>query len=95
MSIRNEERVLIETIEALTEELRQMKNKVTLPQGQPLYTNKDLLALLQINQSTLKRYREQGYIGYSKAGDKYFYTGDDVTEFLKSTHIEPFVNNCW
>ncbi len=95
MRSNHEERELIQTIEALTEELRQMKNKVTLPQGQPLYTNKDLLALLQINQSTLKRYREQGYIGYSRVGDKYFYTGDDVTKFLTSTHIEPFVNNCW
>ena len=86
---------LIETIEELTNEIRQMNNKILLPNNQPLYTNKMLLELLQINQSTLKRYRDEGYIGFSKVGDKYFYTSDDVTKFLSTTHCEPFVNNCW
>lgn len=92
---KTEERILIDTIAELTAEIRQMNNKVSLPNEQKLYTNKSILELLQINPSTLKRYRDEGYLGYSKVGDKYFYTSDDVTKFLACTHIEPFYNNCW
>lgn len=34
-----------------------------------LYTNKEMLELLQVNNATLKKYRNGGYLGYSKIGD--------------------------
>lgn len=46
--------------------------------------------MLQINTCTLRRYRENGYLGYSKVGDKYFYTQDDIDKFLKNSHKEAF-----
>ena len=46
--------------------------------------------MLQIKTSTLRKYRDEGYLGYSKVGDKYFYTVDDVNRFLKKSHNEPF-----
>lgn len=81
---------LIQCINALTLELQTLNNRVTLPEKQPLYTNKTLLDLLQINQRTLKRYRDEGYIGFSKVGDKFYYTADDVKKFLSKNHNEPF-----
>lgn len=85
-----EDNKLITSIIELTNELRTLNSKVLLPDKQPLYTNKTLLELLQINTSTLKKYRDEGYLGFSKVGDKFYYTSDDVNRFLRNTHNEPF-----
>lgn len=37
--------------------------------GKILYTNKEMLELLRVNNATLKKYRDGGYLGYSKIGD--------------------------
>lgn len=52
-----------------------------------IYTQKELLTLLDISPNTLKKYRDSGYIAYSKVDDKYFYSKKDVDEFLENTHI--------
>ena len=55
-----------------------------------IFSNADILEMLQIKTSTLRKYRDEGYLGYSKWGDKYFYTVDDVNRFLEKSHNEPF-----
>ena len=55
-----------------------------------IFSNADILEMLQIKTSTLRKYRDEGYLGYSKVGDKYFYTSDDVNRFLERSHNEPF-----
>lgn len=55
-----------------------------------IFSNADMLELLQIKTSTLRRYRDEGYLGFSKVGDKYFYTAEDVSRFLERSHNEPF-----
>lgn len=54
--------------------------------GKILYTNKEMLELLRVNNATLKKYRDGGYLGYSKIGDKYFYSMSDIQAFLRNTH---------
>lgn len=56
----------------------------------PVYTNKTIMELLDINTTTLKKYRDQGLLGYSRVDDKFFYSAEDVYEFLKNTHYDPF-----
>lgn len=56
-----------------------------------IYTNKEMLELLQVNNATLKKYRDGGYLGYSKIGDKYLYSMSDIQAFLKNTHYEPYL----
>ena len=55
-----------------------------------IFSNADMLELLQIKTSTLRRYRDEGYLGFSKVGDKYFYTAEDVSRFLERSHNAPF-----
>ena len=55
-----------------------------------IFSNADILEMLQIKTSTLRKYRDEGYLGYSKVGDKYFYTVEDVNRFLEKSHNEPF-----
>lgn len=58
--------------------------------GKILY-NKEMLELLRVNNATLKKYRDGGYLGYSKIGDKYFYSMSDIQAFLRNTHNEPYL----
>ena len=39
--------------------------------------------MLDCTEKTLRKYRNDGYLGYSKVGDKYYYTADDIYLFLK------------
>ena len=54
--------------------------------SKPLYTQKEVLGLLGVSPNTLKKYRENGYIGYSRLDDKFYYSREDINEFLKNTH---------
>lgn len=55
-----------------------------------IYTNKTLKELLQIQDRTLKSLRDNGYLSYSRTNDKYWYTQDDVDNFLKRCRYEAF-----
>lgn len=55
-----------------------------------VYDNKALMALLNIKDKYLKMLRDKGYIGYSRCGDKYWYTQADVDLFLSRFHYDAF-----
>ena len=40
----------------------------------------------------LKKLRDNGYLGYSREGDKYWYTQEDVDRFLRRFHYEAFAS---
>lgn len=55
-----------------------------------IYDNKALMELLGIKHRYLKRLRDNGLLGYSRYGDKYWYTQADVDRFLSQCHYAPF-----
>lgn len=55
-----------------------------------LYDNKSLMAKLGVKEKYLKQLRDNGYLGYSRKGDKYWYTQEDVDRFLRQFHFEAF-----
>lgn len=55
-----------------------------------IYDNKSLMELLGIKDRYLKRLRDNGLLGYSRYGDKYWYTQADVDRFLSQCHYSPF-----
>ena len=75
------------------EELDTAQDCLNKASQKPLYTNKELLELLDVNSKTLKKYRDNGWLGYSQAGDKFFYSADDLNHFLSMTHQEAFAWN--
>ena len=58
-----------------------------------LYNNKELMEKLGVKDKYLKKLRDNGFLGYSREGDKYWYTQKDVDCFLRSFHYEPFNPN--
>lgn len=57
-----------------------------------IYDNKTLMALLGVKDKYIKRLRDNGLIGYSRHGDKYWYTQEDVDRFLQSCHYKAFAS---
>lgn len=57
-----------------------------------IYTNKDLMKLLGVESRYLKNLRDNGYLSYSRHGDKFWYTQNDVDTFLRRFKYEAFAN---
>ena len=55
-----------------------------------VYSDKEIMEILSIKESTLCKYRKEGYIGYSQFGDKRWYLEDDINEFLQKNHKVAF-----
>lgn len=49
-----------------------------------------MMELLNVKTEYLKKLRDNGCIGYSRYGDKYWYTQDDIEKFLKRFHYRDF-----
>ena len=83
------ERELLEKILRIVERQEKLPsaNKVA---ANCLYDNKSLMAKLGIKEKYLKKLRDNGYLGYSREGDKYWYTQEDVDRFLRRFHYEAF-----
>ena len=71
-------------------------NDLLLPMAssneKPVYTNKEMMQLLDVDAKTLKKYRDEGLLGFSHPYDKYYYTHQDLEKFLmnKDIRYEPF-----
>ena len=79
------DRELLEKILGLVE------NRAT--QTHRVYDNKTLMETLRIKDKYLKKLRDNGYLGYSREGDKYWYTQEDVDRFLRRFHYEEFASD--
>jgi len=75
---------LKEEIKALRDNL---KSVVPISTKQ-VYTNTEVKELLGIKDKLLKQYREDGLLSYSKIKDKYWYSQNDIDNFLASSHVE-------
>ena len=73
------ERELLEKILHTVEKHEKALAQYQMPQNH-LYDNKALMAKL----------RDNGYLGYSRQGDKYWYTQEDVDRFLRNFHYDAF-----
>lgn len=60
------------------------------PKKDRIYNNREIMELLNIKTEYLKKLRDNGYIGYSRHGDKYWYTQEDVDRFLRRFHYRDF-----
>lgn len=56
-----------------------------------VYNNRQVCEMLGISDKLLVRYRYDGLLPYSRVGDKYWYTQDDVDSFLTSTYKNMFI----
>lgn len=55
-------------------------------EDKPVYTNKDLMYLLGIKSERLRKFRDNGYLGYVRypCSDKIWYTKKNLEDFLNN-----------
>lgn len=63
-----------------------------IPNECRIYTNKELKKLLGVESRYLKNLRDNGYLSYSRHGDKFWYTQNDVDTFLRRFKYEAFAS---
>ncbi len=76
-------------LNSIIDKVRELQHEVLMLRykRQPtksILTNDDMRELLHVNNKLLKKYRDSGLLVYSYSGGKYWYTQDDVREFLKN-----------
>ena len=55
-----------------------------------VYDNNGVMELLHIKDKLLKKLRDNGLLGYSHYGDKFWYTQEDIDKFLTRFHYVDF-----
>jgi len=83
---------LTKTLNELTKQVAALvdqQNSVD-QQNKVVYTNKEMMGLLDASSATLKKWRDQGFLSYSLVGSSYFYSQQDVDDFLKNNHYEAY-----
>lgn len=72
---------LMDSIDRVTKSFRKMNGGEELT----IYTNEDMCKKLGVSETLLSRYRDERQLPYSKVGDKYFYTDEDIESFIENT----------
>ena len=49
--------------------------------------------MLGVKDKYMKKLRDNGYIGYSREGNKYWYTQEDINNFLRRFHYAAFATH--
>lgn len=55
-----------------------------------VYGSLDAMEILGVGDKLLKWYRDNGYLSYSHVKDKFWYTEEDIKEFLKKNKFKAF-----
>lgn len=53
-------------------------------------TNSEMKELFGVGDKLLIKWRNNGELGYSRIGDKYYYTEEDIRKFLEHHHYDAF-----
>jgi len=53
--------------------------------GFKILCSKDVCKTLNVTNKLLAEYRNEGFLKYSRVGDKYWYTSDDISDFINTT----------
>lgn len=78
-------------VRIIKKDIRQIRQHL-FAEGKPVYSNAEIMEILDIGTKTLKQWRDTGMLGYSKIGNTYLYSKEDVSNFLKATHYEAFAS---
>lgn len=84
--------LLVKIAKVMRNDVREMK-KIMTSSSKMVYTNPEVMELLGIGTKTLKQWRDAGLLGYSKVGNTFLYSKEDVAAFLKMTHYDAYMSD--
>ena len=83
---------LILSIKVLNEQVRELSKKSKITEKK-IYTNCEIRELLGVQDKFIRKYRDDGKLAYHKEGDKFWYTQEDIDQFLSHNHYEAYAYN--
>lgn len=60
--------------------------------SEKIYDHKTLMSMLNVNDRYIRRLRDNGYLGFIRHGDKYWYTQSDLDKFIQKFHYNGFAS---
>ena len=76
-------------VEKLSTEIHSLKQQIRLG-SKPCYTNEETMEIFGVTSPTLRKWRNEGLLGYSQIGSTLEYSQEDIQTFLQSTHYEAY-----
>ena len=83
---------LILSIELLSKQVKELSEKSNVAE-KGIYTNSEIRELLGVQDKLIRKYRDEGKLGFQKEGDKFWYTQEDIDQFLSHNHYEAYAYN--
>lgn len=77
------------SLDELKQEVLNFKAQLYL-NSKPTYTTEEVLKLFGVTAPTLRKWRNEGLIGYSQIGSTFLYSQQDIDNFLKSNHNDAY-----
>lgn len=78
--------ILTNSVKTLIDEVKSLRTHVTPTK---LYGNREMKEVLGIQDKLLKKYRDNGWLGFHQVGDKYWYTDENLRDFMLRCEVEP------
>lgn len=78
------------SLTATLQELILQVQELNSRQNKSIYTNKEMMSLLDASSATLKKWRDEGELSYSVIGATYYYSQTDVDDFLRNHHYDAY-----
>lgn len=79
-------------IEVLSRQVKELSEKSKFTKKE-IYTNSEIRELLGVQDKLIRKYRDEGKLGFHKEGDKFWYTRKDILQFLSHNHYEAYAYN--
>lgn len=80
------------SIEVLNKQVKELSKKSNIAEKE-IYTNSEIRELLGVQDKLIRKYRDEGKLGFHKEGDKFWYTKKDILQFLSHNHCEAYAYN--
>ncbi|MFK1814233.1 helix-turn-helix domain-containing protein [Bacteroides fragilis] len=80
------------SIEVLNKQVKELSEKSNFTEKK-IYTNSEIRELLGVQDKLIRKYRDEGKLGFHKEGDKFWYTKKDILQFLSHNHCEAYAYN--
>lgn len=83
---------LILKVETLSKQVNELSKNPKIAEKK-IYTNKDIRELFGVQDKLIRKYREEGKLSFHQEWDKFWYTQEDVDQFLSQNHCQAYPHN--
>lgn len=81
-------KTLTAKVEDMRQDIKMLLSKMTSHSSDNWVDNQDAMRLLGVSLRTMQKYRDSGFIGFSKFGKKIYYKVSDIENLFEKHFVE-------